>query len=315
MLLPLLLGVVLNLTWNQTSFSTSLPVSGQIKAYQSRQALAELFALPPTEALWQFFQNLVSLPQNEIVTLLFDRLAVVLSWGINRLTGASIPDWPFRVGVGIVFSILLIVARKHIAFALTRMEIWPLFSGAILTFLIYKTYYYKNWMPWYFAIGDILTPFLAAALYDFVASKLVHWKAFPLARLPKHMVTRCFAMVVTLFLIGNSMAMIGWRLYQARNYKRYGHQISVARWIRENLPTDSTIGTWNAGLVGYFSAYPVVNLDGLVNSPEYMNDYLLQGRTLDFVQSEEIEYIIDYVHTYDLKSPPQRLTDPAWLEV
>ena len=35
------------------------------------------------------------------------------------------------------------------------------------------------------------------------------------------------------------------------------------------LPEGSVIGSWDAGLVGYFSRFPVVNLDGLANSYDY----------------------------------------------
>ncbi len=36
------------------------------------------------------------------------------------------------------------------------------------------------------------------------------------------------------------------------------------------LPEDSVVGSWSAGVTGYFSRFPVVNLDGLVNSYGYL---------------------------------------------
>ena len=36
------------------------------------------------------------------------------------------------------------------------------------------------------------------------------------------------------------------------------------------LPEDSVVGSWDAGIIGYFSRYPVVNLDGLANSYDYL---------------------------------------------
>ena len=36
------------------------------------------------------------------------------------------------------------------------------------------------------------------------------------------------------------------------------------------LPEGSIIGSWDAGALGYFSRFPVVNLDGLVNSYDYL---------------------------------------------
>ena len=37
------------------------------------------------------------------------------------------------------------------------------------------------------------------------------------------------------------------------------------------LPEGSVIGSWDAGVIGYFSHFPVVNLDGLVNSYDYFH--------------------------------------------
>ena len=37
------------------------------------------------------------------------------------------------------------------------------------------------------------------------------------------------------------------------------------------LPEDSVVGAWDAGVIGYFSRFPVVNLDGLVNSYDYFH--------------------------------------------
>ena len=37
------------------------------------------------------------------------------------------------------------------------------------------------------------------------------------------------------------------------------------------LPDDSIVGSWDAGVIGYFSRHPVVNLDGLVNSYDFLH--------------------------------------------
>ena len=36
------------------------------------------------------------------------------------------------------------------------------------------------------------------------------------------------------------------------------------------LPEGSIVGSWNAGIIGYFSRFSVVNLDGLINSYDYL---------------------------------------------
>ncbi len=43
------------------------------------------------------------------------------------------------------------------------------------------------------------------------------------------------------------------------------------------LPEDSIVGSWDAGIVGYFSDFPVVNLDGVENSCDYLHKYAENG--------------------------------------
>ena len=42
------------------------------------------------------------------------------------------------------------------------------------------------------------------------------------------------------------------------------------------LPEGSVIGAWDAGVFGYFSRFPVVNLDGLVNSYDYLRAHSIR---------------------------------------
>ncbi len=49
------------------------------------------------------------------------------------------------------------------------------------------------------------------------------------------------------------------------------------------LPEGSIFGTWDSGVTGYFSRFPVVNLDGLVNSYDYFH---LKGSQLSYRKNE-----------------------------
>ncbi len=55
-----------------------------------------------------------------------------------------------------------------------------------------------------------------------------------------------------------------------------GHYMG-AQVLNHALPDGSVIGVWDAGIVGYFSRFPVVNLDGLVNSYDYFHAQYIQG--------------------------------------
>jgi len=45
---------------------------------------------------------------------------------------------------------------------------------------------------------------------------------------------------------------------------------SAATWINDNLPADAVLGSWDAGVVGYFTHARIINLDGVVNSHDYL---------------------------------------------
>lgn len=44
---------------------------------------------------------------------------------------------------------------------------------------------------------------------------------------------------------------------------------AAALWVRHNTPPGTVLASWDAGVIGYFSDRPVVNLDGVVNSFEW----------------------------------------------
>ena len=54
-----------------------------------------------------------------------------------------------------------------------------------------------------------------------------------------------------------------------------GHSLDVQSYLgtmimNRLLPEGSIVGSWNAGIIGYFSRFPVVNLDGLISSYGYL---------------------------------------------
>ena len=57
------------------------------------------------------------------------------------------------------------------------------------------------------------------------------------------------------------------------------------------LPEGSVIGSWDAGVIGYFSHFPVVNLDGLVNSYNHFNArYIQRTEGLNFYRRYGVTY-------------------------
>jgi hypothetical protein len=70
----------------------------------------------------------------------------------------------------------------------------------------------------------------------------------------------------------------------------------AARWLSENVPGDALVGSWNAGVVGYYSTQRVVNLDGLINSFDIL-PYIAEGRIAEYIQQQGISYLSDTQRT------------------
>lgn len=67
----------------------------------------------------------------------------------------------------------------------------------------------------------------------------------------------------------------------------------AGRWIDENLPADAVLASWDAGVVGYFSHRPVVNLDGVVNSLQFWED-AQSGKAGRLLACEGLGYTVNH---------------------
>ncbi len=57
-------------------------------------------------------------------------------------------------------------------------------------------------------------------------------------------------------------------------------------------PPDGKVGSWNAGIIGYYEGGHVVNLDGLVNNDIY--PYIVNSNLPEYLSSRDIHYIMDF---------------------
>ena len=57
------------------------------------------------------------------------------------------------------------------------------------------------------------------------------------------------------------------------------------------VPPGEAIGSFNAGIPGYFSSHPIVNLDGLMNNTVY--PYYVRRRFDDYLRDARIGYVAD----------------------
>ncbi len=62
-------------------------------------------------------------------------------------------------------------------------------------------------------------------------------------------------------------------------------------WSRDNLPPDAKLGSFNSGILGYYSGHKVINLDGVVNPKAYRA--MLEGKSFSYIKDEKIRYLVE----------------------
>ena len=89
---------------------------------------------------------------------------------------------------------------------------------------------------------------------------------------------------------------------------------AAALWVRDNTPPGTVISSWDAGVIGYFSDRPVVNLDGVVNSFEW-KDALddAPDATRRFLDDRRAELVVNHGDLVDGEDPDiHRNVDGLW---
>jgi len=86
-----------------------------------------------------------------------------------------------------------------------------------------------------------------------------------------------------------------WSLYPLNGLNApWPHQSAVRAagiYLNDN-PLDQQVGSWNAGIIGYYQGGQVVNLDGLANNDAAR--YVIDNRLDNYITQTQIGYLIDF---------------------
>jgi len=133
------------------------------------------------------------------------------------------------------------------------------------------------------------------------------WYYVPLYIVLAHSVAWCFdavmkktrtrQMVVAglVFAVIGAIALRGAAIYRYRQ-RPPGDRANiylVAQHLKAIRTPGARAAAWDAGILGYYGG-GVTNLDGLVNSADYMERYLALGRTADYVREHGFRYVVCY---------------------
>jgi len=67
----------------------------------------------------------------------------------------------------------------------------------------------------------------------------------------------------------------------------------AAEWLNQNVARQTRVGSWDAGLIGYYARHPVINLDGVVNDVQWLNA-MRQGTAGERLRNEDVRWIVNH---------------------
>lgn len=273
---PMALGAVGFVALNQLWFGTPLPVSGMMKSFYAEHFLdgrsAWLIPLVPIFKClniffdvpeWMFSEFLPE--QLEIVPVIFASLLVIVPF-ILLLRRSDLVD---QSGTGKPLNDLC----KSLAFAVVIHLL--VLACTILQFS--DDQWYHSW--------------LVIAWIYWIAWGLERWIQSPvLSPVLVRRIVAAFAIV----LCASQVLAIPRQLANVERKELNVERLNLSRWLSANLPPAARVGSWNSGIVAYFTDRPVVNLDGLMNSKAYADWIETGGDIRNKLTEMGINVIVDY---------------------
>ena len=244
-------SILVYFAYNGIVFGGIIPVSAATKRAWSLIRWERAGGSNLLEGFWGTIRRPVF--DYEILVALEVCVYLLLVWWFARRS-RSRRDWLMLVFLAGVFSL----AAGHLAkFAQTVMLDSP------------NDPYY----PWYFVPAYLMMA-LITPIRCYVVIHFVRYFGGHISRLESIILSTCIVVAGALFLLWNTDFARPFKFVDQASKSTHHNNWEIAQYagvkiMNDTLPDGSVIGSWDSGVVGYFSRFPVVNLDGLVNSYEY----------------------------------------------
>lgn len=273
--IPVMAIVTLYFATNLWLFGHALPVSGAVKADWSTRELArdahyaaQGWLVAKAHYLIWGFRNLRSLYATYLGIGTFGFWILGFGcWIVKaRLRGAAYNDWLDWFGR-------------------TLLSLLPFALFGLLHLIGYVLLYHGglSYQPWYYVLQPILATLLIAVIADVLSHSQLP-SVFCL--LPSVLLLACCC-VVPLF----TAHLIRQKGGDAQDGLPLDPRYAAAQWVGAHLPPDTVLGSWNAGMISYYSGRSIVNLDGLVNSWDF---YEYGQRDLcRYWRETRVSYLVD----------------------
>jgi len=260
MVTPAALALVGVLVFNRFGFGTWLPISGQVKAHSARLWISNEATV--REALLCYLD----------VPWVGEKLVGRLFHG-DPLVSMPRAGWMSVLLLDAALVVLALRHRRVLGETLRPVGGLFLILGAGLTLAADKLAVVFI-APWYEGPLFLSTAVVGAAI----------------CRERPVLVRLGIAASIAALLVRTP-----WLLWTLRDPEaRYGaFRLQAGRWISEQTPPSARIGSWNAGVLGYFAHRSVVNLDGLVADADYFRRVIERKELTGYLVSERIGWLAD----------------------
>lgn len=273
--------------WNKLAFGSFSPVSGQIKRWWGT-FLTSVYGGPP-QSLLSFFGVDVRSSYNDWspATSQLAALGNQILYGAPTRFGNPQWDRNFLIVLALALAIVLLILlllRRRAGPMILQASIIPLFVGSWIQILSYSATGYASPKEWYWLTEPVLLVLLAAWLVNLLHELLLkNWLA---TRVIWWVLVGAVALRMGVSYWGDILA-----LYPHTAAPDPAAYADVVPFLEANTPPGALIGMTGGGNVGYFLHNRwIVNMDGLINSPEYFND-LKAGTGSEYLYKSGMRYI------------------------
>lgn len=239
--------------------------------------------------VWAFSGiNLQQVGVDSVLSLLIRKIFTTAWWLSD--TANLLGLWPIVLPTAYKSWPALLV---FIVFIIIAWGLWLIRSSQYTTFrsvlLVYATAHFSYYSLFANAQVRYLIPFVIIIMV--LAAMLI---AELLQRINTQKVKR-MALFFYFVILTNSL-LAGWFAWQqhqgaTRTHIEHADLYQTANWIRNHLPENIIIGSWNAGILSYYSQRTVVNLDGVMNDAAI--EVLKQKKLSSYIEHRHISFLID----------------------